>query len=57
MTIQLTDPPAPQPAPVAAEDFELDIEFVEAGDTVKHLIYATNDGCGSTCQSACTSCG
>ncbi len=36
-----------------AGDFDLDVRFIEAGDTVEHLIYMTNDGCGSTCQSAC----
>ncbi|BEL10783.1 FxLD family lanthipeptide [Actinoplanes sichuanensis] len=35
---------------------DLDITFIEAGDTVDHIIKMTNDGCGSTCQSACTSC-
>ena len=51
-----TVPPAvdnPEPAE-AIED--LDISFLEAGDTVDHIIKMTNDGCGSTCQSACTSC-
>jgi FxLD family lantipeptide len=37
-------------------DFLLDVSFVEVGDTVKDLIYMTNDNCGSTCASACTSC-
>ena len=33
---------------------DLDIEFLEAGDTVEHLIYMTDDECGKTCQSACS---
>lgn len=37
-------------------DFFLDVSFVEVGDTVKDLIFMTNDNCGTTCQSACTSC-
>ena len=39
---------------VEPDDWSLDITFVEAGDTVDKLIYMTNDGCGSTCQSACS---
>lgn len=35
---------------------DLDITFIEAGDSVEHLIYMTGDNCGKTCQSACTSC-
>lgn len=35
------------------DDWDLDIEFVEVGETVDHLIYMTNDECGATCQSAC----
>ena len=54
-TIERTTVPAatenPQPG---IED--LDISFLEAGDTVDHIIKMTNDNCGTTCQSACTSC-
>ncbi|MEV7624128.1 FxLD family lanthipeptide [Actinoplanes sp. NPDC089786] len=39
-----------------ADDFDLDIEFIEAGGTVEHIIKMTEDNCGSTCASACTSC-
>ncbi|MDP9792523.1 FxLD family lantipeptide [Catenuloplanes nepalensis] len=39
-----------------ADEFDLDIEFIEAGDTVERIIQMTEDGCGSTCASACTSC-
>lgn len=45
-------PTTPGPDP----DFDLDIEFIEAGGTVEHIIKMTQDGCGSTCASACTSC-
>ncbi|WP_433689209.1 FxLD family lanthipeptide [Micromonospora carbonacea] len=56
---------APSLSPVAVDgkkdefrpdDWELDISFVESGEGVDKLIYMTNDGCGKTCQSACTSC-
>jgi FxLD family lantipeptide len=60
MSIQIDDAPAaPQPAigeevEFGPDDWNLDVTFVEAGDTVDKLIYMTNDGCGSTCQSACS---
>jgi FxLD family lantipeptide len=38
------------------DDFDLDIEFIEAGGTVEHIIKMTQDNCGTTCESACTSC-
>lgn len=38
------------------DDFELDITFIEAGDSVDHIIRMTSDNCGTTCQSACTTC-
>lgn len=38
------------------DDFDLDIEFIETGGTVEHIIKMTEDNCGSTCESACTSC-
>jgi FxLD family lantipeptide len=38
------------------DGFDLDIEFIEAGGTVEHIITMTEDNCGSTCQSACNSC-
>lgn len=63
MTVQLTTPtkPAAGPAPAldmgqVLDDFDLDITFVEAGGTVEHIIKMTEDNCGSTCESACTSC-
>ncbi|MFV2104085.1 FxLD family lanthipeptide [Micromonospora sp. LOL_024] len=36
------------------DDWELDVTFVESGEGVDKLIYMTNDGCGKTCQSACS---
>jgi len=59
--MQLGETPTVPSQPLAHEkvefgpdDWELDVTFVEAGDTVDKLIYMTNDGCGSTCQSACS---
>ena len=36
------------------DDFDLDVAFVEVGSSVEKLIYMTDDGCGTTCQSACS---
>ncbi|ROO52896.1 FxLD family lantipeptide [Micromonospora sp. Llam0] len=36
------------------DGWELDVTFVESGESVDTLIYMTNDGCGKTCQSACS---
>ncbi|MCM4078298.1 FxLD family lanthipeptide [Paractinoplanes hotanensis] len=38
------------------DGFDLDIDFIEAGGTVEHIIKMTEDQCGTTCESACTSC-
>ncbi|MEV6987005.1 FxLD family lanthipeptide [Sphaerisporangium sp. NPDC051017] len=58
MTIRLTTPPQPATGigQTPDDDFDLDIEFIEAGGTVEHIIKMTDDNCGTTCQSACTSC-
>ena len=50
------DAPTPEIGERDLTDLDLDVSFVEVGDTVKDLIYMTNDNCGSTCASACTSC-
>lgn len=51
--------PAEQdPNAAAGAEFDLDVSFLEAGGTVKELIFMTNDNCGTTCESACsTTCG
>lgn len=38
----------------ADEDFDLDIRFAESGPVVEELLRPTDDGCGNTCESACT---
>ncbi len=61
MSIQFDEPApvvVPQPAQdQEAEDFtgwELDISIVESGPAADRLIRMTDDGCGKTCQSACS---
>lgn len=44
------------PSTIAADDFDLDVEVLEVGPVVPELMRSTDDNCGSTCQSACTSC-
>ena len=45
-------------AEIAAADveFDLDIRIFESGVGLDEVIRMTDDGCGSTCQSACNSC-
>ncbi|GIG67800.1 FxLD family lanthipeptide [Phytomonospora endophytica] len=35
-------------------NWDLDITIVESGPNADRLIHMTNDGCGQTCQSACS---
>nr|WP_258037169.1 MULTISPECIES: FxLD family lanthipeptide [unclassified Streptomyces] len=34
-------------------DWDLDVSIVESGPSADRLIQMTDDGCGSTCESAC----
>jgi FxLD family lantipeptide len=59
MTIQMERTTAPAQPPAEqhdAADFDLDITIVESGPAADQLIRLTNDGCNSTCASACVSC-
>jgi len=42
--------------PAADEEFDLDVSIVESGPVIAELMRLTDDNCGSTCESACTSC-
>ena len=42
--------------PVASSGFDLDIRVVESGPIAEDLYQLTNDNCGTTCETACTSC-
>ena len=41
---------------VGDAEFDLDIRIFESGAGLDEIIRMTDDGCGSTCQSACNSC-
>jgi FxLD family lantipeptide len=41
---------------IAEDEFDLRVTVVEAGAAVAELLRNTDDNCGATCQSACTSC-
>ncbi|MFJ9907894.1 FxLD family lanthipeptide [Streptomyces sp. NPDC101152] len=59
MTVQMERPvaqPVAEQGTAGQNDFDLDITIVEGGPAADQLIRLTNDGCGSTCASACTSC-
>lgn len=34
--------------------FDLDVSIVESGAVITDLMRLTDDGCGTTCESACT---
>jgi FxLD family lantipeptide len=55
--MHMATPTVTAPDPTTTDpDFDLDISIVESGPMVADLMRSTDDGCGSTCQSACTSC-
>jgi FxLD family lantipeptide len=52
MTVQLTEA-----AGLTFDDWDLDVTIIESGPEADRLIRMTDDGCTSSCQSACaTSC-
>jgi FxLD family lantipeptide len=64
-TIQLDEPVA-DTLPALGQDAEgwdaadwsddLDVSIIESGVAAEQLIRMTDDGCNSTCKTACTSC-
>jgi FxLD family lantipeptide len=40
-------------APAADSEFDLDVSIVESGPVIAELMRVTDDGCGTTCESAC----
>ncbi|MDI3421907.1 FxLD family lanthipeptide [Streptomyces luteolus] len=61
MTVQTERPVTPAQSTgvldmAIEDDFELDITIVEGGPSADQLIRLTNDGCNSTCATACVSC-
>jgi FxLD family lantipeptide len=51
MSIQMEEPQE-----LEFGDWDLDITIVESGPAADKLIRMTDDGCNSTCATACTSC-
>ncbi|MFF4383281.1 FxLD family lanthipeptide [Kitasatospora sp. NPDC001547] len=39
------------------DGFELDVTIIEQGPVIGELMSSTDDGCGKTCQSACSNSG
>lgn len=54
MSIQLENTPATQAEEENFGEWDLDVSIVEDGPTADKLIRMTDDGCGTTCQSACS---
>lgn len=53
MTLQHTQ----VPKAASDTDFDLDLSIVSSGPVVADLMRSTDDGCGSSCQSACAGSG
>jgi FxLD family lantipeptide len=51
----LAAPLADPGAQASDDDWDLDVQIVEVSDPA-HLIRMTDDGCNSTCGTACNSC-
>lgn len=58
MTIDLKTglEPGPESARPEEREFDLDISFIESDAGLSEFLRLTDDGCGSTCESACNSC-
>ncbi len=56
MSIEMDQMAVVPGTPVADSEFDLDVSIVESGPVVTELMRLTDDGCGSTCESACNSC-
>ncbi len=56
MLAEVQDTTGTESAELLGPDFDLDVQFVEMGSAAEELMRPTDDGCGSTCQSACISC-
>lgn len=55
MTIQIDHTSVPV-IPRADVEFDLDVSIVESSPAIADLMRLTDDNCGTTCESACTSC-
>ncbi|GLZ16064.1 hypothetical protein Acsp04_62990 [Actinomadura sp. NBRC 104425] len=53
LNVQQVAPPAAIPE-ADLDEWDLDVSIVESGPSADKLIRMTDDGCGSTCQSACS---
>lgn len=56
MTYLLLDAPASTSDTTQNLDLDLDVTFLESGTEIDKLIRMTDDGCNSTCATACVSC-
>jgi FxLD family lantipeptide len=54
MSIQIENAPSMQAGEEDFGEWDLDVSIVESGPAADKLIRMTDDGCGTTCQSACS---
>lgn len=57
MTVQIGTVPVTPATDTTDPEFDFDISIVESGPVVEELMRLTDDGCGSTCDSACSNSG
>jgi FxLD family lantipeptide len=57
VTIQMDQMAIASGTPAADSEFNLDVSIVESGPIVTELMRLTDDGCGSTCETACPNTG
>ena len=57
MTVQFVTVPANPTTATVDPEFDFDISIVESGPVVEELMRLTDDGCGSSCDSACSNSG
>ena len=54
---QMAAVPAGPATDTVDSEFDFDVSIVESGPVVEDLMRLTDDGCGSTCDSACSNSG
>ncbi|MGH3692821.1 MAG: FxLD family lanthipeptide [Pseudonocardiaceae bacterium] len=53
MTVQRNSDAAEAGDLAGDAEFDLDVSIVESGPVIDDLMRLTDDGCGSTCETAC----
>jgi FxLD family lantipeptide len=57
VTVQIATVPVIPATDTVDPEFDFDVSIVESGPVVEDLMRLTDDGCGSSCDSACSGSG